>query len=101
MQASYRVNVNELDVGFVNSLKEIFKNKKINIFIEDVQEPSLKGEDEQMTKYIQSVQFQTDKEKVKERLNDYKKNGLENCSSFDDTWKKIEKQIQEQHIKAV
>jgi hypothetical protein len=100
MQASYRLNTDELDIGFLNSLKEIFKNKKIDIFVSDIDEHGT-GEDAELQRYFQSEQFEINKKKLQKRLNDYKEYGLKNCSSFDDTWGKIEEQIQERYQKAV
>lgn len=38
MQVSYRLNCNELDVSFLNSIKELFTNKNIEIVISDEDE---------------------------------------------------------------
>ena len=33
MQVAYRLNANELDINFLESIKKLFKNKKLNISI--------------------------------------------------------------------
>jgi hypothetical protein len=35
MQTTFRLNVNELDVSFIEKLKKLFKNKEISIVIVD------------------------------------------------------------------
>lgn len=89
MQALYRLDIDELDIGFLNSLKEIFKNKLIDLLVSDVDEHGT-GDDAELQRYFKSEEFEINKKKLQERLDDYKKNGLKNCSSFDDTWEKIE-----------
>ena len=39
MQTTFRLNVNELDMSFIEKLKELFKNKEINISVEETQLP--------------------------------------------------------------
>jgi len=38
MRTTYRLNINELDGGFIDSLKAIFKNKEIEITVHDINE---------------------------------------------------------------
>lgn len=101
MQASYRLNTDELDIGFLNSLKEIFKNKKIDIFVSDIDEHDTE-DDVELQRYMQSEQFETNKRKLQKRLDDYKENGLKNCSSLDrEFWDDTKKRLVARHQKAV
>ncbi len=47
MQVNYTLETSELDINFLNSLKEIFKNKYINITVTDEYE-----EDEKLASAI-------------------------------------------------
>ncbi|MBI5142864.1 MAG: hypothetical protein HZA20_11850 [Nitrospirae bacterium] len=38
MRTTYRLNINELDNGFIDSLKAIFRNKEIEITVHDLDE---------------------------------------------------------------
>lgn len=38
MNINYQLNANELDIKFIKSLKELFKNKEIIIHITDISE---------------------------------------------------------------
>lgn len=38
MQVSYQLNSNELDIPFLNSIKELFANKDIEIIVNDEEE---------------------------------------------------------------
>jgi len=40
MNVNYQLNVNELDIKFIKSLKELFKNKEIIIHISDISDSS-------------------------------------------------------------
>ncbi len=39
MQTTYRLNANEIDISFIEKLKELFKNKEVNISVEEVTPP--------------------------------------------------------------
>ena len=39
MQTTYRLNANEIDISFIEKLKELFKNKEVRINIEEVEPP--------------------------------------------------------------
>ncbi len=36
MQTTYRLNANEIDISFIEKLKELFKNKEVSIKIEEI-----------------------------------------------------------------
>ena len=94
MQAAYSLNSNELNINFLNSIKELLQNKDIEIIRTD------KIDDE----------FQKEKALLDETLNDYRKsisNRLEqyksNPESFteltDEFWVDTEKRLIERHQK--
>jgi hypothetical protein len=35
MQTTFRLNVNELDISFIEKLKKLFKNKEVSIIVVD------------------------------------------------------------------
>jgi hypothetical protein len=35
MQTTFRININELDMNFIENLKKLFKNKELSIVVED------------------------------------------------------------------
>ncbi len=37
MQTTYRLNVQDIDASFLDSIKTLFKNKEVNITIDDVE----------------------------------------------------------------
>jgi hypothetical protein len=101
MQASYRLNANELNISFLNAIKEMFQDRDIDIFIAE------KGEfsDESMEEYEDyqnSKQFLVDQNTLAKRLSDYKTNGLKNFTLLDDTfWEETEKRLLSKNQKAI
>jgi len=86
MQAMYNLNSNELNINFLNSIKEIFQNKNIGIIITD---------------YADSEIDERGKE-LQKRLDDYKNNGLKNCSTLDkDFWIDTKERLVSRYQKAV
>ncbi|OHE15265.1 MAG: hypothetical protein A2540_09710 [Sulfurimonas sp. RIFOXYD2_FULL_37_8] len=82
MQAAYNLNSNELNINFLNSIKEMFQNKNIEIFITDnLDEEYERG---------QSILYET--------LNDYKENGNNNFTVLsDEFWKDTELRLIQRH----
>lgn len=82
MQAAYTLNSNELNINFLNSIKEMFQNKNIEIFITDnLDEEYERG---------QSILYET--------LNDYKENGNKNFTVLsDEFWKDTELRLIQRH----
>ena len=39
MQTTYRLNANEIDISFIEKLKELFKNKEVSIKVEEINPP--------------------------------------------------------------
>jgi hypothetical protein len=39
MQTAFKININELDMSFIENLKKIFKNKEVSVKIEEVEPP--------------------------------------------------------------
>ncbi len=98
MQASYRLNAKELNISFLNAIKEMFQDKEIDIFIAE------KGEfsDQSMEEYQNSEQFLMDQNNLAKRLSDYQANGLKNFTPLDDTfWEETEKRLLSKHQKAI
>jgi len=86
MQAMYNLNSNELNINFLNSIKEIFQNKNIGIIITD---------------YADSEIDERGKE-LQKRLDDYKNNGLKNCSTLDkDFWIDTKERLVSRYQKSV
>lgn len=82
MQAAYSLNSNELNINFLNSIKEMFQNKDIEIIITD------KVDDE----------FQKEKALLDETLNDYRENGNKNFTVMtDEFWKDTEQRLIQRH----
>jgi len=82
MQATYSLNSNELNVNFLNSIKEMFKNKDINIIISDEQQ-----------KYNRNHKNNLDLV-----LKDYQENGDKNFTEMtDEFWKDSQKRLLERH----
>lgn len=73
MQAIYNLNSNELNINFLNSIKEMFQNKNIDIIIADHADSDIDKRSKELQK----------------RLDDYKNNGLKNCSTLDKESNKI------------
>jgi len=98
MQASYRLNAKELNINFLNAIKEMFQDRDIDIFIAE------KGEfsDKSMEEYQNSEQFLVDQKELTKRLSDYKTNGLKNFTPLDDTfWEETEKRLLTKHQKVI
>jgi flavorubredoxin len=82
MQASYHLNANELNTNILESIKNIFENKNIDIIV---------------TEHTDSKLDERSKE-LQKRLNDYKENGLKNCSILDkDFWIDTKERLIERH----
>lgn len=85
MQAAYSLNSNELNINFLNSVKEMFQNKNIEIIITD----KVESEFEQYSNTLH------------ERLNDYKNNPDSFLPIDDNFWKDTEARLKAKHKKAV
>ena len=86
MQVSYNLNVNELNINFLESIKNMFENKNIDIII---------------TEHTSS-ELDVRSEELQIRLDDYKKNGTKNCSTLDkDFWIDTKERLIDRHQKAV
>jgi hypothetical protein len=82
MQAAYTLNSNELNINFLNSIKEMFQNKNIEIFITDNLDEG----------------YQREQAILNETLNDYKENGNKNFTVMsDEFWKGIELRLMQKH----
>ncbi|MDP2894227.1 MAG: hypothetical protein Q8N78_07690 [Sulfurimonas sp.] len=68
MQAAYNLNSNELNINFLNSIKEMFQNRNIEIIITD-------NVDEE---------YQREQAILDETLNDYRENGNKNFTLMTD-----------------
>ncbi|MFA6139042.1 MAG: hypothetical protein WC667_13290 [Sulfurimonas sp.] len=78
MQAAYSLNSNELNIDFLNSIKEMFQNKNIEIIITD------KVDEE----------YQREKSILDETLNDYRENGNKNFTAMtDEFWQDSEARL--------
>ena len=86
MQASYNLHANELNTNFLESIKNMFGDKNIDIIITE-------HRDYELDERSQELQI---------RLDDYKKNGMKNCSLLDeDFWGDTKKRLMDRHQKAV
>ncbi len=82
MQAAYSLNSNELNIDFLNSIKEMFQNKNIEIIITD------KVDEE----------YQREKSILDETLNDYRENGNKNFTVVtDEFWQDSEARLIQRH----
>ncbi len=82
MQAAYTLNSNELNINFLNSIREMFQNKNIEIFITD-------NLDEE---------YEREQAILDETLNDYKENGNKNFIVMsDEFWKDTELRLIQRH----
>jgi len=82
MQATYNLNTDELNINFLNSIKEMFKNKNINIIISDNHQEYDKNH----------------KNNLDMVLKDYQKNGDKNFIEMNDEfWKDSAKRLIERH----
>jgi len=82
MQATYSLNSDELNVNFLNSIKEMFKNKNIDIIISD-----------DLQKYDKNHKNNLDLV-----LKDYQENGDKNFIKMtDEFWKDSQKRLLERH----
>ena len=86
MQAIYNLNSNELNINFLNSIKEMFQNKNIDIIITD----------------HTNSEFDERSKELQKRLDDYKNDGLKNCSTLDkDFWIDTKERLIVRHQNAV
>ena len=83
MQAAYSLNSNELNINFLNSIKEMFQNKDIEIIITD-------HSDSEVNEYRKSIS---------NRLEQYKSNPESFTELTDDFWVDTEKRLIERHQK--
>lgn len=82
MQAAFSLNSNELNINFVNSIKEMFQGKNIEIVITD-------GVDEE---------YEREKSVLDATLNDYLQNGSKNFTVMsDEFWEDTEKRLIQRH----
>ena len=75
MQATYNLNSNELNIDFLNSIQELFKNKNIDIVISDTSKKDTRSEI------------------LQKRLEEYKKNPNISIPITSDFWRDNEKQL--------
>ncbi|TKI71062.1 hypothetical protein FCU45_01380 [Sulfurimonas crateris] len=83
MQASYSLNSSELNINFLNSIKEMFQNKNIEIIITD-------HTDNEVNEYRKSIS---------NRLEQYKSNPESFTELTDEFWVDTEKRLIERHQK--
>lgn len=83
MQAAYSLNSNELNINFLNSVKEMFQNKDIEIIITD-------HSDSEVGEYRKSIS---------NRLEQYKNNPESFTELTDEFWVDTEKRLIERHQK--
>lgn len=83
MQAAYSLNSNELNINFLNSIKEMFQNKDIEIIITDYT-------DSEVDEYRKSIS---------NRLEQYKSNPESFTELTDEFWADTEKRLIERHQK--
>jgi len=83
MQAAYSLNSNELNINFLNSIKEMFQNKDIEIIITD-------HSDSEVSEYRKSIS---------NRLEQYKNNPESFTELTDEFWVDTEKRLIERHQK--
>lgn len=81
MQAAYSLNSNELNINFLNSIKEMFQNKDIEIIITD-------HTDNEVSEYRKSIS---------NRLEQYKNNPESFTELTDEFWVDTEKRLIERH----
>ncbi len=55
MQAIYHTNIDELTVSFIQSLKEQFKNSKVDIVIRDMDETDYLNSSSKNKQYLEST----------------------------------------------
>ena len=67
MQASYNLHANELNTNFLESIKSMFGDKNIDITITE----------------HKSYELDKRSQELKTRLDTYKKDGVNNCSTLD------------------
>ena len=78
MQAAFNLNTNELNINFVNSVKEMFQNKNIEIVITD----------------RVSKEYEIEKSMLDTTLEDYLQNGSKNFTVMsDEFWEEREQKI--------
>ena len=94
MQAAYNLNSNELNINFVNSIKEMFQNKNIEIIVTDKVE-----EEYQADKVILDETLNEYRETIKNRLEQYKTNPSSFIELTDAFWVDTEKRLIERHQK--
>lgn len=85
MQVAYNLNTNELNTNFLNSIKEMFQNKNIEIIITD----QVKSETEQYS------------DTLHKRLADYKNNPDSFLPIDDDFWKNTKSRLKARHQKVI
>jgi len=85
MQAIYNLNSNELNINFLNSIKEMFQNKNIDIIITDHSDTKI----DERSKELQS------------RLEHYKNNPTISKPITDEFWKESEKRLIQRQQKAI
>lgn len=83
MQAAYSLNSNELNINFLNSIKEMFQNKDIEIIVKDCI-------DSEVDKYRKSIS---------NRLEQYKSHPESFTELTDEFWVDTEKRLIERHQK--
>jgi hypothetical protein len=85
MQAIYNLNTSELDINFLNSIKEMFKHKNIDIIISD-------GLDNEFDSRVSELQ---------KRFEDYKKKPDLYTAITSDFWRDNEKRLIQRHKQKV
>ena len=83
MQAAYNLNSNELNINFINSIKEMFQNRDIEIIVTD-------HADEEVNDYRKSLSL---------KMEQYKTNPELFTEFTDEFWVDSEKRLIERHQK--
>ncbi|MDY0121875.1 MAG: hypothetical protein RBR54_08010 [Sulfurimonas sp.] len=81
MQAAYSLNSNELNINFVNAIKEMFQNKDIEIIITD----HSAGEVDDYRKFLS------------QKIEQYKTNPESFVELGNDFWQESEKRLIQRH----